>query len=159
MHKISTLNEIWQDFELKKHCQAEHLNGLSPASWATTSFYIHLAEFLVQRQPRETSGPWDDWSRNKKHEDPAINILLWTCCHWQNLGFFGHGSVYTTPGLLVTGTPVSQREKDLCTGVSKVHWKSFKLDFEGERDKIKLSRDKPQGSMPKFEGRCASEAL
>lgn len=26
---------------------------------------------------------------------------------------------------------VSKEEKDLCTGVSKAHWKSFKLDLKG----------------------------
>lgn len=41
---------------------------------------------------------------------------------------------------------------NLCTSVSRVHQKSFKLNLKGERDKITNVTDKPEGSIPKFEG-------
>ena len=62
-----------------------------------------------------------DEGRNRKSQQ--INTWLQASCHQQNLGFFDHGSVYRTPGLLVTdGVHLSSKgEKDLCTGVSRVH--------------------------------------
>lgn len=39
------------------------------------------------------------------------------------------------------------------------HRKSFKLDLQRERDKSRITRDKPGGSTPMFEGRCSSEVL
>ncbi|GAB0180585.1 maestro heat-like repeat-containing protein family member 7 [Grus japonensis] len=44
-------------------------------------------------------------------------------------------------------------------GFSRAHRKGFKLDLKGERDKSRLTRDKPGGSMPMFEGWCASKVL
>jgi len=41
-----------------------------------------------------------------------MHIRKWDCCHRSNFGFFGHGEVYTAPGLLATGgTQLSQRGK------------------------------------------------
>ena len=52
----------------------------------------------------------NDEGRNRKSQQ--INTWLQACCHQQNFGFFDHGSVYTTPGLLATdGVHLSQRGK------------------------------------------------
>ena len=56
--------------------------------------------------------------------------------------FFDHESFYLTPGLLATDRiHLSKAVKDLCSGVSKAHWKGFKLDLKGESDKTRLDRD------------------
>lgn len=36
---------------------------------------------------------------------------------------------------------------------------SFKLDLEGERGKTSVTRDKHEGNMSLFEGRCAGGVL
>ena len=97
--------------------------------------------------------------RNKKRQQ--INAWLWAWCHQQNLGFFWSwvGLHDTRPAGNRRGMPVSKREKDLCTGVSRAYWRSFKLDLKGERNKTRLARDKPGSSTPMFEGQCASDVL
>ena len=48
--------------------------------------------------------------RNRKSQQ--INTWLRAWCNWQNFGFFDHGLVYMTPGLLVMdGVCLSQRGK------------------------------------------------
>lgn len=47
---------------------------------------------------------------------------------------------------------VSKGEKVFCSGVSGAHWKSFKSDLKGQRDKTRLTRDKPGSCTPVFEG-------
>jgi len=65
-----------------------------------------------------------------------------------------------TPSLLATdGVHLSQSGKGSSAEVSRDHRKSFKLDLKGERDKIRLTRDKSGGGTPVFEGWCASEVL
>lgn len=48
------------------------------------------------------------------------------------------------------GTPDSGGGKDRCTGLSS-HQRAF-LDLKRERGKTRLTRDKPGGSTPMFEG-------
>ena len=52
----------------------------------------------------------NDEGRNRKSQQISIWLRAW--CHQQNFGFFDHGLVYTTPGLLATdGVHLSQRGK------------------------------------------------
>jgi len=52
----------------------------------------------------------NDEGRNRKTQQ--INTTLRDWCHWQNLGFFDHKSVYMMSGLLATdGAHLSQRGK------------------------------------------------
>ena len=51
----------------------------------------------------------DEGRNSKSHQ---INTCLRAWCHQQSLGFFDLGSVYITPGLLVTdGLHLSQKGK------------------------------------------------
>ena len=56
-------------------------------------------------------------------------------------------------------TPFSKVEKDLCRRVSRAHQKNFKVVLKRERDKTRLTRDKPGDGTPMFVGQCASEVL
>jgi len=52
----------------------------------------------------------NDEGRNRKSQQISTWLQAW--CHQQNFGFFDHGSVYMTPGLLATDrVHLSQRGK------------------------------------------------
>ena len=54
----------------------------------------------------------NDEGRNRKTQQ--INTWLHDWCHQQNLGFFDHGLIYTTLGLLATDrVHLSQRGKGI----------------------------------------------
>lgn len=57
------------------------------------------------------------------------------------------------------GTLVSKGKNYFCTGVSRAHWKTFKLDVKGERDRNKLTGDNPGGGSSMAVGWCASKVL
>lgn len=50
------------------------------------------------------------------------------------------------------GIPVTKEEKDICTGIARVHWQSFKVDLKRERNKTRITREKSEDDMPVFKG-------
>lgn len=49
--------------------------------------------------------------------------------------------------------------KDFCAGFSRALWNSFKLDLKGERNKSRVTRDKPESCAPVFVRQYASNVL
>lgn len=73
------------------------------------SSWQHQNNMVVRGQSKETSGPWDNWLKNQECRCPStrnnidrnrqihqVNVWLWGWCRQKNLGFFGHGMIYST---------------------------------------------------------------
>lgn len=124
---------------IKRHLRS--LSWLSRGSWAPEIFSSIL------------SGTGNDEGRNSRSipgSKPGVTSRI--------LGFWSCVSLHNTePAGNRWGTPVSNGKKDLCAGVSRNQWKSFKWVLNGEKDK--------PGSLEKSLGAaqqcllCTSEVL
>lgn len=100
--------------------------------------------------------PWLPFGRCRHAKNPSVFAKFRGMKHL-HFGFFDHD------------TGLAGRRQDTCVSKGErvfaqelaglIQWKSFKRGLEWWEDQDTITEDWPAGSMPLFEGQCASEVL
>lgn len=162
--QIYTLDPFVRENYWLPGAQVEVVKEIFPL-WYCSLIIIHFFGLKAMKLQQEiwgqsevTSEPQNDWLRDQKQgvyllslhvqglireesETQQINTRVQAWCNQWNFGGSAPGQfTWHQAWSQQEGHVCLKEEKDRCAGVSRAHWKSFKVYLNSKRDKIRLPK-------------------